>query len=75
MRQALLAGHLPGRVSEPMLCVCHGVAAGAVRAAIAAGASTLTEIGAATRAGTGCGSCKPELRQILAARAREVVVA
>jgi nitrite reductase (NADH) large subunit len=36
-----------------------------VREAIAAGAVSLEALALATRAGTGCGSCKTELAQIL----------
>ncbi|RYJ02856.1 MAG: (2Fe-2S)-binding protein, partial [Acetobacteraceae bacterium] len=33
-----------------------------------AGARTLAQVGAATRAGTGCGSCKPEIAALLVAQ-------
>ena len=65
-RHALLAGMLPnGPPPSPTLCVCHGVSAATIRAAIAAGAGDVAEIGTATGAGTGCGSCRPELAAIL----------
>jgi assimilatory nitrate reductase catalytic subunit len=42
-----------------------------VQAAIADGAMTLDAVGAATQAGTSCGSCRPEIRALLrAARPR-----
>lgn len=66
-RHALLAGLLPdGPPPSPTLCACHGVNASSIRAAIAAGARDVVAIGAATCAGTGCGSCKPELAALLA---------
>jgi assimilatory nitrate reductase catalytic subunit len=66
-RHALLAGMLPdGPPPSPTLCACHGVSAATIRAAIAAGANDVAAIGAATCAGTGCGSCKPELAALLA---------
>jgi assimilatory nitrate reductase catalytic subunit len=66
-RHALLAGMLPdGPPPSPTLCACHGVSAATIRAAIAAGAEDVAAIGAATCAGTGCGSCKPELAALLA---------
>ena len=39
-------------------------------AAIADGASSLDAVGAATQAGTNCGSCRPEIRALIRARAR-----
>ena len=49
------------------LCACFGVSCGAVEAAIADGATSLAAIGAATQAGTNCGSCRPEIRALLRA--------
>jgi assimilatory nitrate reductase catalytic subunit len=67
-RRALLAGAEPGgAVAEPPVCVCHGVGASAIAAAIAAGCDTVDAVGAATKAGTNCGSCRPEIRSALAA--------
>ena len=66
-RHALLAGMLPdGPPPSPTICVCHSVSAATIRAAIEAGARDVAGIGAATCAGTGCGSCKPELAGLLA---------
>jgi assimilatory nitrate reductase catalytic subunit len=65
-RHALLAGMLPdGPPPSATLCACHGVSAATIRAAIASGASDVAAIGTATCAGTGCGSCKPELAAML----------
>ncbi len=50
----------------PIICVCHGVAQSRIAAAIRNGAATAEAIGAATRAGTNCGSCLPELRRLIA---------
>ncbi len=66
-RHSLLAGLLPdGLPASPTLCACHGVSGATIRAAIEAGARDVAAIGAATCAGTGCGSCKPELAAMLA---------
>ena len=66
-RHALLAGMLPdGPPPSSTLCACHGVSAATIRAAIASGARDIAAIGGATCAGTGCGSCKPELAAMLA---------
>jgi assimilatory nitrate reductase catalytic subunit len=65
-RRALLAARpADGKMPEPPVCVCHGVGASAIAAAITAGCRTLDAIGQATRAGTNCGSCRPELRALL----------
>ena len=66
VRRALLAGHQPGGSVEPPVCVCHGVGAGVIRAAVHGGCGDVAAIGVATKAGTGCGSCRPELRALLA---------
>ncbi len=67
-RRALLAGRrADGAAPEPSICVCMGVGAGAIRAAIMAGCSTVAAVGEATTAGTNCGSCRPEIGAILSA--------
>jgi assimilatory nitrate reductase catalytic subunit len=44
----------------------------AVETAIADGAASLDAVGAMTRAGTNCGSCRPEIRALVrAARPRK----
>ena len=54
------------------ICACFGVSCAAVETAIADGAANLDAIGAVTRAGTNCGSCRPEIRALVrAARAAE----
>jgi assimilatory nitrate reductase catalytic subunit len=75
-RWHLLAGAGAGTQSASrgqILCACHGVAVQDVRDAIHSGkAATVDEIGGVLRAGTGCGSCVPELRMLLGeGRARE----
>ena len=54
------------------ICACFGVSCGAVETCIADGATSLDSVGAATRAGTNCGSCRPEIRALLrSARAKK----
>jgi len=54
------------------ICACFGVSCAAVEMAIADGAASLDAIGATTRAGTSCGSCRPEIRALVrAARPRK----
>jgi assimilatory nitrate reductase catalytic subunit len=49
-----------------MICVCRQVTEPAIRAAIAANRlTTIDAIGAATKAGTGCGSCVSDLKGFL----------
>ncbi|MBS0520113.1 MAG: molybdopterin-dependent oxidoreductase [Proteobacteria bacterium] len=63
-RKALLSGgEAEDRGGE--ICACFGVSCGAVEMAIAEGARTVDAIGAATQAGTNCGSCRPEIRTLL----------
>ena len=66
-RRALLAGRpATGALPEPPMCVCFNVGSGAIRAAIHAGCDSVETVGAATQAGTNCGSCRPEIRGLLA---------
>ena len=54
------------------ICACFGVSCASVQTAIADGAMTLDAVGAVTKAGTSCGSCRPEIRALLrAARPRQ----
>ena len=45
---------------------------GVIRAAIAKGCATVEAVGQATKAGTNCGSCKPEIGALLAAHETEM---
>ena len=46
------------------ICNCNGVTKGELVAAVKAGCATLEALCAATRAATGCGSCRPEVESI-----------
>ena len=68
-RFSLLAG-VEGTAAPPSktVCACFSVEESAILAAIRAKKlTTAAEIGAVLRAGTNCGSCIPELKQLLAA--------
>ncbi len=69
MRAVLLAGRLPGGVvaeEGPRVCACFGVGRAAIRHAVATHRlRSAAEIGAHLQAGTNCGSCIPELEEIL----------
>jgi NAD(P)H-nitrite reductase large subunit len=53
-----------------MICNCHQVSETALVEAIEAGADSVAALGQTTKAGTGCGSCKGELEELLKARAK-----
>ena len=66
-RITLLAGFpASGPAASPMVCVCHGVDAARIRGAIRGGCGDVAAVGDATLAGTGCGSCQPEIAGLLA---------
>ena len=51
----------------PIVCACFNIGSNTLRSAISDGAMTIEALGAATCAGTNCGSCKPELAALLSA--------
>jgi nitrite reductase (NADH) large subunit len=53
-----------------IVCNCHMLSDSVLCEAIANGADSVAALGEATKAGTGCGSCKTELAQLLSTRAR-----
>jgi len=65
----LLAGRpaFPALDRGPITCVCLGVGANEITAAACAGAVTIDAIGATTKAGTNCGSCRPAIAKLLEA--------
>jgi assimilatory nitrate reductase catalytic subunit len=70
-RAGLLIGRAPGRPvdTSPLVCACRNIRTARLATAIAAGADTLDALVEATTAGSACGSCRPELSRLLAARA------
>ncbi|MCX6020357.1 MAG: nitrite reductase large subunit NirB [Chloroflexi bacterium] len=56
------------------ICNCNGVTKGKLVAAVQGGLRSLTLLCNATRAGTGCGSCKPQVQAILEMAAGGLVV-
>jgi nitrite reductase (NADH) large subunit len=55
---------------ERTVCNCHRVTNTALEAAMVAGADSVEALGEATRAGTGCGSCKGELAELVRKHAK-----
>jgi assimilatory nitrate reductase catalytic subunit len=66
-RAVLSAQAAGGRVEHgPIVCACFGVGLSAIRDAITSGrAASVEALGSALRAGTNCGSCRPELKTLL----------
>ena len=50
---------------EATVCWCNGVSVGAITSSAQAGHDTVACVGAATRAGTGCGGCKGRIGEVL----------
>jgi bacterioferritin-associated ferredoxin len=64
-----------GALSDPprLVCRCLGISSRRIVEVARAGSlSELGEIQAATKAGTGCGTCHPEIREILCDLAGEI---
>ncbi|HVZ73713.1 MAG TPA: FAD-dependent oxidoreductase [Polyangia bacterium] len=59
----------PAAAGERIVCNCNKVTEGAIAACVAGGCESVEAVGAATRAGTGCGSCKNELTRLVARHA------
>ena len=55
-------GELP---EDVQVCSCHGVTKGTIRSCVQDGARTVKAVADATRAGTGCGSCKGQVLEIV----------
>ena len=67
-RNALLAGRMPdaGAINDRLICSCFSVGLAAISKAIVdQNAVSPTDIGRLLQAGTGCGSCLPEIKEIL----------
>jgi assimilatory nitrate reductase catalytic subunit len=64
---ALSGKNAPGMpVEGPIVCSCFGIGLVTIRGVLESGAAcSVDEIGATLRAGTNCGSCKPELKRIV----------
>lgn len=70
----VLAGRAGGAQPDKgaILCSCNDVGINTILSAIEAGALDIDAIGAATRAGTNCGSCRSEVATLLASTTRKV---
>jgi len=63
--QLLRSGGQAPPVLGKLVCSCNNVGADNLRQAIASGCTSLKELCASTGAGTGCGSCRPEVQRLL----------
>jgi ferredoxin-nitrate reductase len=67
-----------GKKAEPVIgklvCSCNNVGEGNLINKITAGCTSLSQLCQETGAGTGCGSCRPEVKTILEKNTEEVVV-
>ena len=70
----LLAGRPGAQTKDPgqKICVCFNVGANAIRDAIDRGCRDVAAIGTDTLAGTGCGSCRPEIARLVRAATEEM---
>lgn len=57
---------------DKQVCDCNGVCKGKIVEAIKGGKTTVAAVGKATRAGTGCGSCKKMVKGLIEAVAGDV---
>lgn len=63
--QLLRSGTAKEAVIGPLVCSCSQVGEGNLQRRISAGCTDLQELCTQTGAGTGCGSCRPEIKRIL----------
>ncbi|MEY4546180.1 MAG: Nitrite reductase [Pseudomonadota bacterium] len=66
-----LSGNSAANAQDRQVCNCHKVSEGALREAIANGADSVAALGECTKAGTGCGSCKGEIGQLVSSLVRK----
>lgn len=52
-------------IADPEVCDCHHVCESTLVTAIESGCTTLPQLAAATKAGTGCGSCRGQLANLI----------
>ncbi len=56
-------------MSDKKICGCNNVTEGQIVEVIKGGAITVEKVGEITKAGTGCGGCKPAIQTIIDANA------
>ncbi len=76
-QRGLLAGGGKARNDDegPTVCACHNVGRDRIQQVIGKkGLTSVEEIGRVLKAGTGCGSCLPELRELLVSNRHSVAI-
>jgi ferredoxin-nitrate reductase len=63
--QLLRSGNKADPVLGKLVCSCNNVGAENIRKKIESGCNTMADVCKATGAGTGCGSCRPEVKRLL----------
>ena len=72
--ELLRSGKKADPVMGKLVCSCNNVGEGNLKNAIQGGCKDFNQLCSQTGAGTGCGSCRPEVRAILEANAKEEVM-
>jgi ferredoxin-nitrate reductase len=72
--ELLRSGKKADPVMGKLVCSCNNVGEGNLKACISSGCKDFTALCTQTGAGTGCGSCRPEVRAILESVLREELV-
>ncbi|MEY4512410.1 MAG: hypothetical protein RLZZ450_4532 [Pseudomonadota bacterium] len=72
---AFAAGGLGGAAGARQICNCNKVSEEMIVQAIAAGAVSVEAVGEQTRAGTGCGSCQSEIKQLVQLHGKKAALA
>ncbi len=73
--ELLRSGKKADPVMGKLVCSCNNVGEGNLQSAIAQGCKDFSQLCSTTGAGTGCGSCRPEVRAILERNVQPAVVA
>jgi len=63
--QLLRSGTKVDPVMGKLICSCNSVGQGNIEAKVSEGCSDLKQLCSSTGAGTGCGSCRPEVKRIM----------
>jgi assimilatory nitrate reductase catalytic subunit len=72
-RCILLGKRLDGVDPGPTVCACFGVGANTIGAAIKSGCASVAAVGEKLKAGTNCGSCRPEIAKLIAAQSQQQI--
>ncbi len=59
---------------ERTVCRCAGVSRGKIQAAVGGGCATVAQVSGSTRAGTGCGGCHGDIRELIEQHFQPAVV-